>query len=167
MPFLTRLASVCNISHHLQLRILIQKLPSIILSLVCDLSLPRMNLPGPMLRVRFERRYFIRIVMSSHRHLNETLFNVLFTAISLSLHMVLIHSSASSRIATIISCIEAFVGTTFFSVLTSVIWEIISLIYSLSIIEISFNGGQKPTVEGTRTSCLPGLVSEDTSHRLA
>ena len=167
MPFLTRLASVCNISHHLQLRILIQKLPSIILSLVCDLSLPRMNLPGPMFWVWLERRYFIRIVMSSHIHLNETLFNVLFTAISLSLHMFLMHSMVSSRIAAIISCIEAFVGTTFFSALTSVIREIIPLIYSLSIIEISFNGGQKPTVEGTRTSCLPGLISEDTSHRLA
>ena len=167
MPFLASLASVCNISHHLQLRILIQKLPIIILSLISDLCLPRMNLPGPMLRVRFERRYFIRIVMSSHRHLNETLFNVLFTAISLSLHMVLMHSRASSRIAAIISCIEAVAGTKFFSVLTSVILEIISLIYSLSIIEINFNGGQKPTVEGTRTSCLPGLVSEDTSHRIA
>ena len=151
----------------LQLRILIQKLPSIILCLVCDLRLPGMNLSCPMLRVRLERRYFIRIVMSSHRHLNETLFNVLFTAISLSLHMVLMHSRASSRIAAMISCIEAVVGTTFFSVLTSVIREITSLIYSLSIIEINFNGGQKPTVEGTRTSCLPGLVSEDTSHRLA
>ena len=167
MPFLARLASVCNISHHLQLRILIQKLPSIILSLVCDLSLPRMNLPGPMFCVWLERRHFIGIVMSSHRHLNETLFNVLFTAISLSLHMFLMHSRASSRIATMISCIEAVAGTTFFSVLTSVIWDIISLIYSLSIIEINFNGGQKPTVEGTRTSCLPGLISEDTSHRLA
>ena len=120
-----------------------------------------------MLRIRLERRHFIRIVMSSHRHLNETLFNVLFTAISLSLHMVLMHLRASSRIAAIISCIEAVAGTTFFSVLTSVIREITSLIYYLSIIEINFNGGQKPTVEGTRTSCLPGLVSEDTSHRLA
>ena len=151
----------------LQLRILIQKLPSIILSLVCDLSLPRMNLPGPMFWVWLERRNLVRIVMSSHMHLNETLFNVLLTAISLSLHMVLMHSRASSRIATIISCIEAFVGTTFFSALTYVIREIISLIYSLSIIEINFNGGQKPTGEGTRTSCLPGLISEDTSHRLA
>ena len=151
----------------LQPRILIQKLTSIILSLVCDLRLPRMNLLSPMFWVWFERRHFIRIVMSSHRHLNETLFNVLFTAISLSLHMVLIHSMASSRIAAIISCIEAVAGTTFFSALTSVILEIIPLIYSLSIIEINFNGGQKPTVEGTRTSCLPGLVSEDTSHRLA
>ena len=126
-----------------------------------------MNLLSPMLRVRFERRYFIRIVMSSHRHLNETLFNVLFTAISLSLHMFLMHSMVSSRTAVIISCIEAVAGTIFFSVLTSVIREITYLIYSLSIIEISFNGGQKPTVEGTRTSCLPGLISEDTSHRLA
>lgn len=151
----------------LQFRILIQKLPSIILSLIGNLRLPRMNLPGPMFWVRLERRYFIRIVMCSHRHLNETLFNVLFTAISLSLHMVLMHSRASLRIAIIISCIEAVAGTTFFSVLRSVIPEIIPLIYSLSIIEINFNGGQKPTVEGTRTSCLPGLISEDTSHRLA
>ena len=114
-----------------------------------------------------ERRNFIRIAVSSHRHLNETLFNVLFTAISLSLHIVLMHSRASSRIATITSCIEAVAGTTLFSVLTSAIREIIPLIYSLSIMEINFNGGQEPTVEGTRTSCLPGLISEDMSHRLA
>ena len=112
----------------------IQKLPGSILCFVCNLRLPRMNLTGPMLWVRVERRHFIRIVMPSHKHLNETLFNVLFTAISLSLHMVLMHSMASSRIAIIISCIEAFAGTTFFSVLASVIREIISLIYSLSII---------------------------------
>lgn len=80
-----------------------------------------MNLPGPMLWVRLERRNLVRIVMSSHRHLNETLFNVLFTAISLSLHMVLMHSRESSRKAVIIS-----------------------LIYSLSIIEICFNGGHRP-----------------------
>ena len=80
-----------------------------------------MNLPCPMLRVRLERRNLVRIVMSSHRHLNETLFNVLFTAISLSLHMVLMHSRESSRTAVIIS-----------------------LIYSLSIIEICFNGGHRP-----------------------
>lgn len=126
-----------------------------------------MNLLSPMFRVRLERRNFIVIVMSFHRHLNETLFNVLFTAISLSLHMVLMHSRASSRIAVIISCIEAVAGTIFPSAFFFVIREIISLIYSLSIIEINFNGGQKPTVEGTRTSCLPGLISEDTSHRLA
>ena len=74
-----------------------------------------------MLWVRLERRNLVRIVMSSHRHLNETLFNVLFTAISLSLHMVLMHSRESSRTAVIIS-----------------------LIYSLSIIEICFNGGHRP-----------------------
>ena len=103
-----------------------------------------MNLPGPMLRIRLERRHFIRIVMSSHRHLNETLFNVLFTEISISLHMVLMHSSTSSRTAVIISCIEAVAGTIFFPALRSVIREIISLIYSLSIIEICFNGGRRP-----------------------
>lgn len=126
-----------------------------------------MNLLSPMFRVRLERRNFIVIVMSFHRHLNETLFNVLFTAISLSLHMVLMHSRASSRIAVIISCIEAVAGTIFPSAFFFVIRDIISLMYSFSIIEICFNGGQKPTVEGTRTSCLPGLISEDTSHRLA
>ena len=82
--------------------------------------------------------------MSSHRHLNETLFNVLFTAISLSLHMVLMHSRASSRIAIIISCIEAVAGTIFPSAFFLVIQEITSLIYSLSIIEICFNGGRRP-----------------------
>ena len=122
----------------LQHWILIQKLPSIILSLVCYLRLPGMNLPCPMLRIRLERRNLVRIVMSSHRHLNETLFNVLFTAISLSLHMVLMHSRASSRTAVIISCIEAVAGTMFPSAFFFVIREIISLIYSLSIIEIFF-----------------------------
>ena len=128
----------------LQPRILIQKLPSIILSLVCDLRLPGMNFFSPMFGVWFERRYFIRIVMSSHRHLNETLFNVLFTAISLSLHMVLMHSRASSRTAVIISLIEAVARTIFPSAFFFVIQEIIYLIYSLSIIEICFNGGRRP-----------------------
>ena len=103
-----------------------------------------MNLPCPMLRVRLERRNLVRIAMSSHRHLNETLFNVLFTTISISLHMVLIHSRASSRMTIIISCIEAVAGTMFPSAFFFVIQEIISLIYSLSIIEICFNGGHRP-----------------------
>ena len=103
-----------------------------------------MNLLSPMLRVWLERRNLVRIVMSSHRHLNETLFNVLFTAISLSLHMVLMHSRASSRTAVIISLIEAVAGTIFPSAFFFVILEIISLMYSFSIIEICFNGGRRP-----------------------
>ena len=95
-----------------------------------------MNLPGPMLRVRLERRNFIMIVMSSHRHLNETLSNVLFTAISLSLHIVLMHSRASSRIAIIIS-----------------------LIYSLSIIEICFDGGRRPW-KGLEPPVCPDLCQK-------
>ena len=95
-----------------------------------------MNLPGPMLRVWFERRNLVRIVMSSHRHLNETLFNVLFTAISLSLHMVLMHSRESSRTAVIIS-----------------------LIYSLSIIEICFNGGHRPW-KGLEPPVCPDLCQK-------
>lgn len=138
------LAQIASIAKRLQLRILIQKLPSIILCLVSDLRFPGMNLPCPMFRIRLERRNLVRIVMSSHRHLNETLFNVLFTTISLSLHMVLMHSRASSRTTVIISCIEAVAGTIFFSVLRSVIREIISLIYSLSIIEFCFNGDRRP-----------------------
>ena len=131
-------------TEYLQSRILIQKLPSIILSLIGDLRLPGMNLLGPMFGVWLERWNLVRIVMSSHRHLNETLFNVLFTAISLSLNMVLMHSRASSRITIIISCIEAVAGTIFSSAFFFVIREIISLIYSLSIIEFSFNGGRRP-----------------------
>jgi hypothetical protein len=121
-----------------ELRMRLQELPGIILSLIGNLRFPGMNLPGPMLGVRLKRRDLVRIVMSSHRHLNETLFNVLFTAISLSLHMVLMHSRASSRTAVIISCIEAVAGTIFPSAFFFVIREIISLIYSLSIIEICF-----------------------------
>lgn len=128
----------------LQLRILIQKLPSVILSLISDLCLPGMNLLSPMLRARLERRNLVRIVMSSHRHLNETLFNVLFTVISMSLHMVLMHSRASSRTAVIISFIEAVAGTMFPSAFFFVIRDIISLIYSLSIIEICYYGDRRP-----------------------
>lgn len=140
----------------LQLRILIQKLPSVILSLIGNLRLPRVNLLSPMFGVWLKWRHFIRIVMSSHRHLNETLFNVLFTAISLSLHMVLMHSRASSRTTIMISCIEAVAGTIFFSALRSVIREITSLIYSLSIIEFCFNGGRRPW-EGLEPPVCPDL----------
>ena len=114
-----------------------------------------MNLSCPMLRVRFERRHFIRIVMSSHRHLNETLFNVLFTAISFSLHMVLMHSRASSRTAIIISCIEAVAGTIFPSAFFFVIQDITSLIYSLSIIEsvlmVAADRGRDSNLPSART----------------
>lgn len=144
MEFRANLAQIASIAKRLQPRILIQKLPSVTLSLISDLRLPGMNLPSPMFRVRLERRNLVRIVMPSHRHLNETLFNVLFTAISLSLHMVLMHSRASSRMTIIISCIEAVAGTIFFSALRFVIREITSLIYSLSIIEFCFNGGRRP-----------------------
>ena len=122
----------------------LQKFPSIILCLIGNLRLPGMNLPCPMFGVRLEWRNLVRIVMSSHRHLNETLFNVLFTAISLSLHMFLMHSRASSRTTIIISCIEAVAGTMFPSAFFFVIREIISLIYSLSIIEICYYGDRRP-----------------------
>lgn len=147
MPAVKHIADVAFIDGHSllnELLVRLQELPSIILCLVCDLRFPGMNLLSPMLRIRLEWRNLVRIVMSSHRHLNETLFNVLFTAISLSLHMFLMHSRASSRTAVIISFIEAVAGTIFFSVLRSVIREIISLIYSLSIIEFCFNGDRRP-----------------------
>lgn len=91
MPAVKHIADMAFIDGHSllnELRVCLKKLPSIILSLVCNLRLPGMNLLSPMLRVWLERRNLVRIAMSSHRHLNETLFNVLFAAISLSLHMV-------------------------------------------------------------------------------
>ena len=120
----------------LQLRILVQELPSIILRLVCNLRLPGMNLPGPMLGVGLKWRNFIRIVTSSHKHLNETLFNVLFATTSFVPYIVLRHSRASSRMAVIISCIEAVAGTILSSYFFLTIREITSLTYSLSIIFI-------------------------------
>ena len=138
-----------------QLRILIQKLPSIILAFISDLRFPRVNLLSPMFRIRLERRNLVRIVMSSHRHLNETLFNVLFTAISLSLHMVLMHFRASSRTAVIISLIEAVAGTIFPSAFFFVIQDITSLIYSLSIIEsvlmVAADRGRDSNLPSART----------------
>ena len=77
MEFRANLAQIASIANRLQPRILIQKLISIILCFIGDLRLPRMNLPSPMFVVWLKWRHFIRIVMSSHRHLNETLFNVL------------------------------------------------------------------------------------------
>ena len=144
MIFIAQIAPVGSHSLLDELRMRLQELPSILFAFVSDLRFPGMNLPCPMFGVWLERRHFIRIVMSSHRHLNETLFNVLFTAISLSLHMVLMHSRASSRTAVIISLIEAVAGTMFPSAFFFVIREIISLMYSLSIIEFCFNGDHRP-----------------------
>ena len=75
MPAVEHIAQIAPVDRHSlldELRVSLQKLPSIILSLVGDLSLPGMNLPGPMLRIRLERRNLVRIVMSSHIcHLNQ------------------------------------------------------------------------------------------------
>lgn len=79
MPLRTDLAQVRVPAKCLQLRILVQELPSIILCLVCDLSLPGMNLPGPMLGVGLKRRNFIRIVMSSH---SKSFTNIVFLIFS-------------------------------------------------------------------------------------
>ena len=65
--------------------------------------------------------------------------------------MVLMHSRASSRTAVIISLIEAVAGTIFPSAFFFVIQEIISLIYSLSIIEICL----KMAADRGRDSNLP------------
>ena len=126
-------AHIRAVIHLLQPWVLVKELPSLILCLVCHLRLPRIALLSPMLWVWFERRYLV-VVTSAHRHLNATLFNVLFTAISLSLHIWRIHSRASSRRTAIISLMEAEEGTKFFASLPSTTLWIIDLMYSLSII---------------------------------
>lgn len=71
MPAVKHIADVAFIDGHSllnELRVSLQELPSIILSLIGDLRLPGMNLPGPMLWVRLERRNLVRIVMSSHTY---------------------------------------------------------------------------------------------------
>ena len=68
MIFVTRLASVRHIPLRLQFRSSVQELAGFILTLVCDLSLPRMNLPCPMFWVWLEWRYLIAI-MSYHAFL--------------------------------------------------------------------------------------------------
>ena len=74
MPAVKHIADIASIDGHSllnELRVCLKELPGFILCLVCDLRLPGMNLPGPMLRVRLERRNLVRIVMSSHIcHLN-------------------------------------------------------------------------------------------------
>lgn len=80
MPTVKHIAHMAFIDGHSllnELRVCLKELPGFILRLVCDLRLPGMNLPCPMFGVWLERRYLVRIVLSSHRHLNETLFNVL------------------------------------------------------------------------------------------
>lgn len=75
MPAVKHIAQIAPVDRHSlldELRVSLQKLPSIIFSLVCDLRLPGMNLLSPVFRVRLERRHFVRIVMSSHIcHLNQ------------------------------------------------------------------------------------------------
>lgn len=63
----------------------IQKLPSIILALVCHLCLPQPLHTCEVLRVRSKWRYLVMIVVPSHAIPNDMLFNVLFAVISLSL----------------------------------------------------------------------------------
>lgn len=107
MPFRANPAKIASIPKCLQLRILFQKLPGIILSLISNLRLPGMYLSGPVLGVWLERRHLVRIVLSSHKHLNETLFNVLLYDISLSLHRFLKQSIVSLRTSAKISCMDA------------------------------------------------------------
>ena len=69
----------------LQPWILIQKLPSIILALVCHLCLPQPLHTCEVLRVGSKWRYLVMIIVPSHAIPNDMLFKVLFAVISLSL----------------------------------------------------------------------------------
>ena len=66
-------------------RMCIQKLPCIILALVCYLCFPQPLHACEVLRVGSKWRYLVMIVISSHAIPNDTLFKVLFAVISLSL----------------------------------------------------------------------------------
>ena len=64
------LTQVASIPHRFQLRILIQKLPSLILSIIPHLLLPRTALASPMARVRTKsgKRSFVVISVFVHIH---------------------------------------------------------------------------------------------------
>ena len=68
MPFVARPAPIHRHALCFELRVLIEILPSIILSLVSLLSLPRMLLASVVLRVRLKRRYLVEIFISFITH---------------------------------------------------------------------------------------------------
>lgn len=64
------LTQVASIPHRFQLRILIQKLPSIILRIIPYLLLPRTALASPMARVRTECGKWSFVVISVFVHIH-------------------------------------------------------------------------------------------------
>ena len=68
MPFLTRPALIHRHTLCLELRVLIEILPRIILRLVSLLSLPRMLLASIVLRVRLERWHLVEVFVSVVAH---------------------------------------------------------------------------------------------------
>ena len=68
MPFVARPALIYRHSLCFELRVLIEKFPRIILSLVSLLSLPRMLLASIVLRVWLKRRHFVEVFMSFVTH---------------------------------------------------------------------------------------------------
>lgn len=68
MPLRANFAQVASIPHRLQLRILIQKLPSLILRIIPYLLLPRTALASPMARIRTEcgKRRLVTILPFTH-----------------------------------------------------------------------------------------------------
>ena len=68
MPFVARLAPIHRHAICLELRVLIEIFPRIILSLVGLLSLPRALLASVVLRVRLERRHLVEVFVFVAAH---------------------------------------------------------------------------------------------------
>ena len=78
VPFVARPAQIHRISLCLELRVLLQELPRIILRLVSLLSLPRVLLACVVFRVRLERRHLVEVFVSVVAHV---LFSVVYIKI--------------------------------------------------------------------------------------
>ena len=68
MPFIASPAPIHRHALCLELRVLIEIFPGIILRLVSLLSLPGMLLAGVVLRVRLKRRHLVEVFMSVFTH---------------------------------------------------------------------------------------------------
>lgn len=68
MPLRAQFAEIRTFSHSFQPRVLLKKLPSLILRIIPHLLLPRAALAGPMARVRTERgkRSLVTILPFAH-----------------------------------------------------------------------------------------------------
>ena len=85
MPFVARPALIHRHALCLELRVLIEKFPRIILRLVSLLSLPRMLLASIVLRVRLKRRNLVEVFVFVATHVLSLCYLLFFTKVQFQL----------------------------------------------------------------------------------